>query len=296
MKESVLKTFWRDTYQSKSPIPFIISVQVVIFVLIHLFDLLHEVNLLEVRLYDYTVEYLSLPSSFHQFLRQPWSLATYPFLYTGLLQLIFDCLWLYWIGNIFLNFLHRRQFLFLYISTILLGGCIYLGLGFIPSLQSSVQSSFSTSTFALGALIAAVATLAPRYELRLFLFGTVSLKTIALVFICIELIFTGLLSKAGGIAFLASVFWGILFMRSLNQGNDFSKFKWKKPVKKAKMKVVHQASTVSSSYSNFRHVSDLPNQDEIDEILDKISVGGYESLTSREKEVLFKASKDDRQS
>lgn len=294
MKESVLKTFWRDTYQSKSPIPFIISVQVVIFVLIHLFDLLKEVNLLQVSLYDYAIDYLSLPLSFSQFLKQPWSIITYPFLYTGLFPLLFDCLWLYWMGNIFLNFLNRRQFLFLYFSASLLGACIYLGLGFIPMLQNSVRLSFSTSTFALGALVASIATLAPRYELRLLLLGTISLKIVALVYICIELIFTGLMNKAGGISFLAMVFWGILFIRSLNQGKDFSVLRLRKPTKKSKMKVVHQSKIASATYSSFRHASDLPNQEEIDEILDKISIGGYESLTSREKEVLFKASKDDK--
>lgn len=291
MKESVLKTFWRDTYQSKSPIPFIISVQVIVFVLIHVFDLLKEVNLLQVSLYDYIVDYLSLPLSFSQFLKQPWSIATYPFLYTGLFQLLFDCLWLYWMGNIFLSFLNKRQFLFLYFSATSLGALIYLGLGFIPMLPNNI-SSFHTATFGLGALVASIATLAPRYELRLFLFGTVSLKTIALVYICIELIFTGLMDKAGGISFLAMAFWGVMFIRSLRQGRDFSLFK--RPVKKAKMKIVHQSKAASATYSSFRHTSDLPNQDEIDEILDKISVGGYESLTSREKEVLFKASKDDK--
>ena len=294
MKESVLKTFWRDTYQSKSPIPFIISVQVIIFVLIHLLDLLKEVDLLQVSLYDYAIDYLSLPLSFSQFVTQPWSIITYPFLYTGLFQLLFDCLWLYWMGNIFLNFLNRRQFLFLYFSTALLGACLYLGLGFIPVLQNSVQLSFHTSTFALGAVVASVATLAPRYEVRLLLLGSISLKTIALIYVCVELVFTGLMNKAGGISFLAAACWGVLFIQSLNKGKDFSLLKLRKRIKKSKMKVVHQNKTTSTTYSSYKHVSDLPNQEEIDEILDKISVGGYESLTSREKEVLFKASKDDK--
>src|SRR5690606_20155805 len=132
MKESVLKTFWRDTYQSKSPIPFIISVQVIIFVLIHIFDLLKEVDLLQVSLYDYAVDYLSLPLSFGHVLVHPSCILSYAFVYTGLFQLLFDCLWLYWMGNIFLSFLNRRQFLFLDFSAILLGACVYLGLGFIP--------------------------------------------------------------------------------------------------------------------------------------------------------------------
>lgn len=294
MKESVLKAFWRDTYKSQSPIPFIISAQVALFVLIHIFDLLKEVNLLQVSLYDYAIDYLSLPLSFTRFLGQPWSLITYPFVYTSLLQLLFDCLWLYWMGTIFLSFLNRRQFLFLYFSAILFGACLYLGLGFIPGLQNSVQVSLRTSTFALGAVVAATATLVPRYEIRLFLVGNVSLKTIALVYICVELLFHGLMNKAGSIGFLGMAFWGFFFIRSLQRGNDLSELKWQKPLRKAKMKVVHQRDTLSSTPSSYRHASDLPNQEEIDEILDKISIGGYESLTSREKEVLFKASKNDK--
>src|SRR5690606_11225992 len=113
-------------------------------------------------------------------------------------------------------------------------------------------------------------------------------------YIGIELIFTGLMNKAGGISFLAAAGWGIFFIQSLNKGNDFSAFTLKNLTRKSKMKVVHQNKSAPTTYRNYRHVSDLPNQEEVDEILDKISVGGYESLTSREKEVLFKASKDDK--
>ena len=38
--------------------------------------------------------------------------------------------------------------------------------------------------------------------------------------------------------------------------------------------------------------SSKPQQDEIDRILDKISQSGYDSLNKQEKEILFRASKD----
>ena len=295
MKESVLKTFWRDTYQGESPIPFIISAQVILFVLIHLFDLLQEVNIIQIPLYDYTVNYFSLPFSFTHFLKQPWSILTYSFLYTGLFQLVFDCLWLYWIGTIFMNFLNKRQFLFLYFSAVFIGACVYLLLGTIPVLQHRAPLSFHNASFALAALIAAVATLTPQYELRFVLLGSIRLKFVALFYIAIELIFTTLTNEAAGVGILISACWGLLFIRSLQQGKDLSRWTSQKERRRAKMKVVqHQHTASSSSYNSYRHVSDLPNQEEIDEILDKISVSGYESLSSREKEVLFKASKDDR--
>ncbi|MGO1244191.1 MAG: rhomboid family intramembrane serine protease [Sphingobacterium sp.] len=291
MKEPVLKTFWRDTYKSDSPIPFIITAQVLVFVLIHIFDLLQEIGVLATPLYEYAVQYLSLPVTFSEFITQPWSLFTFPFLYTDLFSILFDCLWLFWMGNTFMVFLNKRQFLFVFSSSLLLGGVAYLLLGLIPALYGFSQSSFTnTGSFALGAVVAATATLVPKSEIRLFLFGNVSMKTIAIVYICIELIFTAIADKPASLAFILSAVWGILYIKSLQQGNDFSLFL--KSFKRSKLKVVHNVNSTYSHHSH-RNDSDLPNQSEIDEILDKISVGGYESLSSLEKEILFKASKSE---
>jgi len=79
-------------------------------------------------------------------------------------------------------------------------------------------------------------------------------------------------------------------MQQLKAGNDFSKLFQK--TRKSKLKVV-QTHSKSPSYRSFK--SDLPNQEVIDEILDKISQTGYESLTSREKEILFKESSREEQ-
>lgn len=291
MKESVLKTFWRDTYKSDSPIPFIITAQVFIFVLIHVFDLLQDVGIINLSLYDYTVRLLSLPLSFNEFLRQPWSLLTFPFLYTGLFSLLFDCLWLFWMGNTFMVFLNKKQFLYVYCSSLIIGGIAYLTFGFIPVLNGFQSSFINTGSFALGAVVAATATLVPQSEVRLFLFGNVSIKVIAIVYICIELIFMAIGDRPSALAFLLSAVWGVIYMINLKQGRDFSNIL--KLFKRSKLKVVHKRPANHSPHV-YRNDSDLPNQSEIDEILDKISVGGYESLSSQEKEVLFKASKSEK--
>ncbi|KGE15062.1 rhomboid family intramembrane serine protease [Sphingobacterium deserti] len=290
MKESVLKAFWRDTYQSRSPIPFIISVQVLIFVLIHLFELLGDLNVLQFSLGGFINTHLTLPLSPARFIEQPWTIISYSFVYQGLFQILFDCLWLYWIGNTFLNFLNTRQFLFLYISAVLLGGLIYPVLGLVPVFQTSTPLSFHGASFALGSIVAAIATLVPKSEIRLLLFGNVTLKNLAIVFIALSAIFIGMVNKAGAVTFLFTSFWGLFFIRALQQGNDFSLFFQIR--KRSKLKVVHSKG-IKSAYT-YRHQSDLPNQEEVDEILDKISISGYDSLTSQEKEVLFKASNDER--
>ena len=47
------------------------------------------------------------------------------------------------------------------------------------------------------------------------------------------------------------------------------------------------------SKNNSRSYNDLPRQEEIDLILDKISKSGYDSLTKQEKEILFRASNNE---
>ncbi len=291
MAQKEFKSFWRDTFSSGSPIPIVIIGQVGLFVLIHIFDLLAETKIITNPLYDNTVQYLSLPLGIDRFMEQPWSLFTYSFVYTGLFRILFDCLWLYWIGNLFLNFLNSRQLWFIYTSSLFLGGGIYLALGQIPLLANSPQTILNTGSMALAGVVAATATLVPHSEVRLLLLGNLKLRTIACVYFGLEIIFYALVNKTAAATYVCIVLWGFLFMRTLQQGKDWSKIMLFKRKPKVKLQVVHQRKEYAS-YS-ISTASDLPNQEEIDQILDKISLSGYDSLTSREKEILFKASKQD---
>ena len=91
-------------------------------------------------------------------------------------------------------------------------------------------------------------------------------------------------TNAGGeIAHLGGAFIGYIFIRQLQNGinigegiiNFLNLFNEKKKEKKNKL----------------QKESDETTQDEVDKILDKISESGYSSLTSKEKERLFNASK-----
>ena len=61
-----------------------------------------------------------------------------------------------------------------------------------------------------------------------------------------------------------------------------------KPKKKTPFKKVHKNQYSQKAQSSFK--KDI-NQKKIDDILDKISQSGYDSLTKEEKEFLFKAGK-----
>ena len=50
------------------------------------------------------LNWLELPAWIPQLLAQPWSLFTYMFFHAGALHLLFNMLWLYWFGQLFLSF------------------------------------------------------------------------------------------------------------------------------------------------------------------------------------------------
>ena len=72
------------------------------------------------------MNFLQLPAYLPKFLVQPWTLFTYMFLHAGALHLLFNMLWLYWFGQLFLAFFSARHFRGLYLLGGLCGGLLYM--------------------------------------------------------------------------------------------------------------------------------------------------------------------------
>jgi hypothetical protein len=141
-------------------------------------------------------------------------------------------------------------------------------------------------------VVMAIACYVPKYSINLLFLGRVRLITIALVTIVIDIVSISASNNAGGhIAHLGGAFLGYVFAVNVHKGRDitawFGRFcawfgKLFKP--KPKMKMVYKRPpTDDREYNRQKH----ENQQEIDRILDKISKGGYDSLSRKEKETLF---------
>lgn len=282
MKESSLKTFVRETYATRSPVSYIITIKVSVFILIHIFDLLYDVGAVKLPLYDKSVQWLSLPGSFIAFSSQPWSILTYPLITTGLFNLLFSCLWLYWISRIFLNLLHTSQLTYLLVSSLLLGGVLHLTLGSLGFLGASPFPSLRSIHMAIGALAVATAVSFPFIEMRLFLLGTIKFVYIAGLYVLLQFGFYLMVNKVAAISFLIVCLYGWGYARSLQKGKDWSKLFERKS---KRLKVVSTNFDVKNKENN-----GVPDQETIDRLLDKISTSGYDSLTKKEKDTLFKAS------
>ena len=79
----------------------------------------------ESQFFNILVRYLSVPASVGQLLLQPWSIITYMFLHVDFFHILFNMIWLFWFGKIFLDYLSGRQLLWVYILGGLSGGLFY---------------------------------------------------------------------------------------------------------------------------------------------------------------------------
>ena len=227
-------------------------------------------------------EWLELPASFTQFIIQPWSLFTYMFMHAGFLHILFNMLWLYWFGALFLMFFSAKHLRGVYILGGICGGLLYMvAYNVFPYFRPMVDYSFMLGASAsVLAIVAATAYREPNYPIRLFLFGTIRLKYLALIVIGTDLLF--ITSSNAGVSKGRDITSWI--NKILDAIVSVFSFKPRKP----KMKV-HYGNSRQKDYDY--NARKKVQSEEIDRILDKLKKSGYESLTTEEKKSLFDASK-----
>jgi len=240
-------------------------------------------------------------------LLKPWTLFTYMFLHYGLWHIVLNMLFLYWFGRILKDLVGQDRIFALYVYGALVGFTAFVIVANIFPHMFPVPYILGASAGVIAILIAA-ATFAPDYSLHLLFIGPVKLKYIALVLILLYLIALPGDNTGGQIAHLGGAFMGWFFVYQLREkGNDLSipfnnvidkitgLWERRKDIfsRRKKPRVVYKNTTGKRAKGNAK--SDLhvvPDQSEIDAILDKIKRSGYDSLTKEELEILARASKN----
>lgn len=278
------KGLWHDLYvkffKSGSPAMLYIGINVFVFVVASLAGVV-AVFSNQRGWVDFQIQnYLAFPADFDRLPTRFYTLLTYQFFHAGLFHILFNMLWLYWIGQIFLDFLKPRQFHFVYLSGGILGALSFLLLFNVVPAFSAQDATIIGSSASVMAILAATTTLVPDYSFRLLLLGEVKLKYLALVYVFLDILGTAGDNAGGSIAHLGGALVGFIFVKLLQSGTDWSTLFKRKP----KLKVVRNKASKKSDV--------FVNQKDIDAILDKISKSGYDQLSKEEKETLFKASKN----
>lgn len=237
--------------------------------------------------------WLALPASFELFVSRPWTILTYMFLHFDFLHILFNILWLYWFGKIFLEYHSQQKLLSLYLVGGFTGGLAYmLAYNLIPVFQKSIPDvQLLGASASVIAIVIAIAVYVPNHLIHLVFIGPVKIKWIAFVSVLLYVINLSGDNSGGNFAHIGGALWGWIYMSQLIAGRNITGrfdrmtdtvFSWFRPHRKLKIKY----NSVKPDYDYNRNK--VSQQAEINRILDKIGKSGYDSLTFDERDLLFK--------
>ena len=240
----------------------------------------------------FSIQWLALPTSFDSLLYKPWTLISYAFIHERFFHVLSNLLVLYYIGNLFLDFFTKKQFVNFYFLGAIVGALAFLSYNYLASKNGAPLGGASA---AVTTIFVAIATKIPRYALQLRFIGSVELWVLAAIWVALSILQLANPDNGGAIAHLSGAIFGFIYAKQLDNGRDIGKWfetllnyftNFIQPKKKSPLKTVYKSKGRSSKKDD-----SIPKQRKIDAILDKISKSGYESLTQEEKDFLFRAGK-----
>lgn len=231
---------------------------------------------------------LSLPAYLPVLAAHFWTPITYMFVNGGFISTVFNLLWLYWMGKVFEDYLGSDRMVGVYLLGGFAGAVLFVAtFNIIPLITHNALFMLNTvagASASVLAIIVATATLLPDVEVRLFIWP-VKLKWLVVIYAIFDLINLSATGYGVIVAHIGAGLFGFVYIKQLQKGND-----WVDGIKK----IFKKRSPLKVASKNLlRRSSNRPRQEEVDAILDKISKIGYESLNKEEKEILFRASKND---
>jgi len=290
-------SIWNDigkTFKTGSSLTRLIYLNVAVFLLISVGSIIGYLlnnQALSLKI----LNLFSVPSSVKAFILRPWTLITYMFTHKDLLHILFNMLWLYWFGTIFLEYLDQKKLVSVYLLGGIAGAIVYIiSFNIFPAFDQVVSESVAIGASAsVLAVVVAIAVYVPDYSVNLFLLGRIKIKWVALVIFILTSVMDFSVNSGGKLAHIGGAGFGYLYTANLRRGLDLGKGLNKvidffatlfKPRKK--MRVTYKKRTTDYEFNKAR----ADHQEQINRILEKISKGGYDSLTKEEKDMLFSES------
>lgn len=280
-------------FKSKSLLSRLITINIAVFIVVRLMYVIGTLFNANIGL----LTYLEVPSSFEQLLFRPWTLITYMFTHFDFFHILFNMLWLYWFGNIFLIFFNSKQLSGLYILGGIAGALLFiLSYNIFPYFRTAASSSYLIGASAsVMAIVFAGSFYKPEFHVNLLILGKIKIIYLAIITLIIDILAITSTNAGGHIAHIGGALIGIGFAQGMKSGKDitsglnflidkfFNLFKKRTP----QMRVKHKRAETDYEYNGRKNEENK----EIDQILDKIKKSGYNSLTKEEKNKLFNASK-----
>lgn len=242
----------------------------------------------------------TLNTDLSSFVLSPWGLITSIFAHYGIWHLIFNMVFLFFVGKMFEQFFNERRLFQTYLLAGIAGGILEVFAHLIfPIFQSNNSIVVGASGSVMG-IFMAMAFHQPQAKVNLFSLFPVRMIWLAAAFLLLDFMNLGLNDGTAHFAHLGGAIIGILSIQNMNSPSNIINRAQK--LSMSISKIFSSSGTkmrVEKTEKNTRYKTDIEynvevktRQMEVDRILDKISKSGYDSLTKKEKEFLFNQSKN----
>ncbi len=228
---------------------------------------------------------------------QPWRLVTYMFLHGSFFHLLFNMLWVWFLGRMVEEHLGTKNFLVIYFGAGIGGALVntlvtaIFGGGEIPTVGAS------GSVFGV---MVAFAMLFPTFKLMLIFFPPIQARYLVAGLIALDILFISSADNIARIVHLGGAFWGWALLKMYYRGYNYDAWlsgfsgMFKRERREEKPPRQKKGFNPKMTSVSDAEILDEEDQDELDRILEKISKSGYDGLTAEEKKRLFDLSKLDK--
>lgn len=240
----------------------------------------------DVLFLDYAIRkfgQFSIPSSIYEM--KIWEFITFQFMHGSVPHVLFNSIGLFFFGPFVERWLGSMRFLIFYLICGIGGAAFFVLLAYLGILPAiSFFTPLVGASAGIYGTIIAVAVLAPQMQVSLF-FPPITLTmrqlALAVISIAVGIILFGIGKNQGGEAgHLGGVIVGYILIRMARVFGVVTKKKPRRRKRYFEPKI------------RPRTIVDLRAQSDVDEILDKISREGFQSLTDEERDLLHRASKN----
>jgi len=288
-QESFSSAFKRGFMMIPSVIRIIITINVAVFLFQALFG---SIAIGGQSLNSWIITYLAFDPSLWTAITQPWRFVTYMFLHGSGFHLLFNLLWLWWMGRSVEEMIGPRSFTVLFFGAGIGGAILHIALSFLYG--TSIVIGASGAVFGV---MVAFAYLYPSAPIMLLFLPPIEARFLVAGLIAFDILLIGSGDMIARLVHLGGAGCGYLIIKSHAQGNDLSKYV--RPIEglfsgglgnKSGSKTRKPKNKKMYSVSDVEIVEEV-DQTELDRILEKISHEGYDGLSKEEKKTLFELSR-----
>ncbi|MEO0404294.1 MAG: rhomboid family intramembrane serine protease [Bacteroidota bacterium] len=228
-----------------------------------------------------------------ELLMKPWSILTHMFTHAEFMHILFNMLFLFFLGSMFEKTFGGQKLLATYLMSGLGGFLLYfIALNLHPAMPVT-SNALGASAAVMGIFIAYAASF-PDRKVQLVFLGAVPLKWIAMVYIGIDLIGLGGDNAGGHLGHLGGAAYGLLWASQRKRGRDMNGFMNKIIAffdrifkTNRSFEVVKRPGPRGKTDEQYNYEKSQVTK-RIDQILDKIGKSGWDSLSKSEKDFLSK--------